>query len=71
MNTRTKARIIIRVLFSFFFFESGTMKSSVSVELEVRTSDESVDIEAERTRISVIPMMSGERFESIVGIISS
>ena len=71
MKTRIKARIIISVFFWSFFFESGTIKSSVSVELELRTSDESVDIEAERTRISVIPIISGERFESIVGIISS
>ena len=71
MKTRMNALIIIRVFFSSFFFVIGTMKSSVSVELDVRTSDERVDIEAERTRISVIPMMIGERFESIVGIISS
>ena len=47
------------------------MKSMVSVELDVITREESVDIDAERTRITVRAISPGPRLESIAGIIAS
>ena len=47
------------------------MKSSVSVELEVRTSEESVDIEAESTMITMMPIKMSGSPESIVGMTES
>ena len=41
------------------------------VELEVRTRDDSVDIEAERTSMTTIPMSMSGIFSSIVGIMAS
>ena len=43
----------------------------VKVEEEARTSEERVDIEAERTRITTSPIKRGERSLSIVGIMLS
>ena len=43
----------------------------VSVELEVRTREERVDIEAERTRTITTPRSASERVESICGIMIS
>ena len=47
------------------------MKSIVSVELDVMTSEESVDIDAERTRMTVSAISPGPSPESIAGIIAS
>ena len=47
------------------------MRSMVSVELEAITNDESVDIEAERTNMTISAIMPSERPESIVGMIES
>ena len=51
--------------------KTGSIKSMVRTELEVRTRLESVLIEAERTRITTIPMRTGESCSSIVGITAS
>ena len=45
--------------------------SSVNVELDVSTNDESVDIEAESTRTITIAISMSGRVESIAGIIES
>ena len=47
------------------------MKSSVSVELDVKTREERVDIDAERTRIRTIAINTSLKPESIVGTIES
>ena len=50
MNTTTSTRRQISLLVSFIFFTTvPEMKSKVRVELDVRTSDESVDMEADKT----------------------
>ena len=56
---------------SILLRNTGLMKSSVSVELEVRTSEESVDIEAESTMITMMPIKMSGSPESIVGMIES
>ena len=68
-----KILIIGRFFFSSRLFpkKTGSMKSRVSVELEASTSDDSVDIDAERTRTRAIPKTSGDRFASIAGMIAS
>ena len=54
-----------------FFTICPLMRSSVRVELEVRTRDESVDMDAERTRITTIPIRISGSPESIVGMTAS
>ena len=69
MNTATNARRTKRFCLSVdSFFLIELMKSSVRVELEVNTREESVDIEAERTRIRTTPIRTSPSPESIVGI---
>jgi len=46
-------------------------RSSVIVELDVSTSEESVDIDAESTRTTTIPIRISGSFESMEGIILS
>ena len=46
-------------------------KSRVIVELEVRTSEDSVDMEADRTRTMTMPMRMSGSVESIDGMIAS
>ena len=53
------------------FFIEGLITSSVKVELEVSTSDESVDIEAASTSTITTAMMTEGSVESIVGTIVS
>ena len=73
MNTAMKILIIGRFLFSSFLLpmKTGSMKSSVRVELDASTSDDRVDIDAERTSTRAIPKITGERFASIAGIMAS
>ena len=72
MNTATKARIVVILLFSCIsFLRSGSIRLSVSVEEEVRTREESVDIEAERTRMSTMAISISGSFESIEGMMLS
>ena len=47
------------------------MKSSVSVELEVKTSEERVDIEADKTRIKTTAIRTSPSPASIVGTTAS
>lgn len=54
-----------------FLIKLSFRKSIVSVELEAITRDESVDIEAERTRSTTSPIRTSGRYEIIVGIIAS
>ena len=51
--------------------ELGFKKSSVSVELDVSTSDASVDMDAESTRITTSAISTGESPDSMVGIMES
>ena len=51
--------------------ELGFKKSSVSVELEVSTKDASVDIEADNTSTTTIPIKRSGRDDSICGTILS
>ena len=63
LNIGAESSILLR--------NTGLMKSSVSVELEVRTSEESVDIEAESTMITMMPIKMSGSPESIVGMTES
>ena len=53
------------------FINNAFIKSSVNVELEVRTRLESVDMEADSTRTITIPISISGSAESIVGIMVS
>ena len=46
-------------------------KSSVSVELEVKTREESVDMEADNTSMTTIPIRISDSFESMNGMMLS
>ena len=46
-------------------------KSSVSVELEVSTRDDKVDMDAESTRITTMAMSTSGSPESMVGMMES
>ncbi len=72
INTTTSERIVRSWPFSLnFFIIFPLKKSSVSVDDEARTNAESVDIEADRTRMTVMPISMGDRFDSMLGIIES
>ena len=72
-NTAMKILMTRTSFFSFIFpFVSGRIRSIVTVELDVRTSDESVDIEAERTSTTTSPIIISGRHElRRAGIIAS
>ena len=53
------------------FLNAGLITSSVNVELDVKTSDESVDIEAESTSTITIAITISGNVESIAGTIVS
>ena len=53
------------------FLNAGLITSSVKVELDVKTSDESVDIEAERTNTITIAITMSGKVASIAGTIVS
>ena len=53
------------------FFDAGFITSSVNVELDVSTSEESVDMEAESTSTITTAITIDGSVESIVGIIVS
>ena len=59
------------ILSSFFLGLICSMRSNVTVELDVRTREDSVDIEAERTRTITTPTRIVGRFSSIVGMMES
>ena len=72
MNTTMKTLIRITCFFSLIFLMMLPLsRSIVSVELEAITSDDSVLIEADRTKITTIAIRKSGRVESIVGIIES
>ena len=75
-ETAIKNTIRIRIskscFFSLKFFAIFPLiKSSVNVELDVSTREDSVDIDAESTRITTIPISTSGRVESIAGIMAS
>ena len=71
-NTAMKILIVISCFFSSIFsFIIGLIRSIVKVELDVSTSDESVDIDAESTRTITSPKSSEGSFSIIVGTIPS
>ena len=51
--------------------ELGFKKSSVSVELEVSTREDRVDMEADSTRTITMPIRMSDREESIKGMMLS
>ena len=72
MNTTIKLRIYMTCLDSLIsLMMLSLMRSIVNVELEAMTSEESVDIEAESTNMTISAIIPSERPESIVGIIES
>ena len=56
---------------SIFLTMLSLRKSSVRVEEEASTREDRVDIEADRTRITITPSRKGERVSSIVGTTES
>ena len=70
---KTTSILIERTCFFslIFLIILSLIRSSVRVDDEARTSEESVLIEAERTSITTSPISMGDRLESIVGIIES
>ena len=72
MNTTIKSRMVSTCFFSSIFLMMLPLrKSSVRVELEASTSEDSVDMEAESTSITITPSSSGDRPSSIVGTTES
>jgi hypothetical protein len=70
-NTSRERIVLIWVLSLIFFASESLIKSRVSVELEARTRAASVDMEADRTRITTSPARASGKDETIVGIILS
>ena len=71
-NTTSSTRMYTTRLFSVIFFTTlPSSKSSVSVDEDVSTSEESVDIEAERTSTITRPISTFGSVESIVGMMES
>ncbi len=72
MNTTIKI-LMTKTCFAslIFFMKLSFNKSIVSVELDAITSDESVDIDADKTKITTNAIMPSVKPESIVGIIES
>ena len=69
MKNAMKARMTIIFFFSLIpFFVIGEIKSSVMVEDDVRTREDSVDMDADRTSTSTTAMSISGRFESMVGM---
>ena len=73
---RMKSTISQRMIRSCFFSSSflktcPRIRSSVMVELEVRTSEDRVDMEAESTRMTTTPIRMSGSPESIVGMTES
>ena len=59
-------------VFSFIFLKKHPFKkSSVSVEEDVMTREERVDMDAESTRITTRAIRTGPRLESMVGMMAS
>ena len=72
MNTRIRPCIRINWVLSFIFLiRFPLMKSRARVELEVSTREDSVDMEAESTSMTTIPINRSGRPESMAGIMES
>ena len=72
MNTTISSRMVSTCCFSFISLASvSLMKSSVSVELDASTSEDSVDIEAESTRMTTTAIRNEESPSSMVGMMES
>ena len=71
MSTRMRSIWDFCSVFLPCFPRTGTMRSSVNVEEEVRTSEESVDMDAERTSTMTIATTMFGRFSSIFGTMLS
>ena len=72
MNTTMRPRMVSTCFFSSISLTTLSLRrSSVRVELEAMTRLESVDMEAESTRMTTMPIRSGERFSSIAGMMAS
>ena len=72
INTTSMIRIVRTCFFSDIFGAiDALIKSIVSVELEVRTNEDKVDIEADNTRITTNPINTSGRFSSRCGMIAS
>ena len=71
-NTTMNMRIMKSCFFSDIFFTTWPLiRSRVRVELDERTRDAKVDIEAEKTRTITTAIRIGERVSSIVGMMLS
>ena len=68
MNTRMMETFFFSPI---LFLERGSITSSVNVELDVSTREESVDMEAESTSTMTTAMTSAGRVASIAGTIVS
>ena len=72
MKNTISTRMSKRSRFSFKFLRTlAFKKSSVSVEREVNTKEDSVDMEAERTRTITTPIKISGREESMKGMMPS
>ena len=72
MKTAISTRMTMSWVFSLISCQKVFFrKSRVIVELEVRTSDDSVDMEADRTRTMTMPMRISGSVESMDGMMAS
>ena len=72
MNTTIRTRMIESCFFSFMSFtKMPLMKSSVRVELEVRTSEDNVDIDADSTSTITIAIRMFGSVDSRFGMMKS
>ena len=72
INTTIRNRIQSTCFFSLIFWKKSSFKKSmVNVELDAITRDDSVDMEADSTRITTKAISIGESPDSIVGITES
>ena len=72
MKSTISTLITETCFFSVIFLSRlSRSRSSVMVELEVRTRDESVDMDAESTRMTTIPISRSGSPESMAGMMES
>ena len=67
----TRGNVVNEGEFGLQTLEAGLITSKVKVELDVRTKEESVDIEAESTSTITTAIITGANVESIAGTIVS
>ena len=72
INTTIRSRMHKSCVLSFMsFIKAPFIKSRVRVEAEAITREERVDIEADKTSIITTPIRTGDRPESMEGIMES